>query len=243
MAEFVSPEGLRLDGRRALELRQMRCQFGAVREAEGSVTFESGNTKILASVFGPRDVGKDRNEAMEARITCQVTTAPFSTGERRKRSKRDRQIRELASILREAFQTNIIAERFPKSRIDIFIHVLQSDGGVLSASLNAAFLAIADAGIPMRDLCGAVSFCVLDKTQLLDVNTLEECGGGPLATLFFQRHSQHILILHLEKGRFAIDEMESLLSNGIQGCLASAEFLRTQLLEHTYRLALTQTRG
>ena len=158
--EYVSPEGLRLDGRRPLELRQLRCQFNTLLQAEGSVTFETGHTKILASVFGPRDAGRDRSEAKIARVTCQVTYAPFSSGERRRRSRRDRQTRELALIVREAFQANIQTELFPKSRIDLFIHVLQADGGILSAALNAAFLAVADAGIPMHDLCGAASIGV-----------------------------------------------------------------------------------
>ena len=238
--EYVSPEGLRVDGRRPLELRQMRCQFGTVPEAEGSVTFESGNTKILTSVFGPRDAGKERSEAKRGLVSCQVTTAPFSTGERRKRSRRDRQTRELAQSIREAFQSNIIVDLFPKSRIDLFVHVLQADGGLLSAALNAAFLAVADAGIPMHDLCGAASLGVLDKTTLLDLNDLEESGGGPFMTLFYQRHREELLTLHLEKGRLALDDVQAAMGHGIEGCKASATFLRTRLMEHTHRLAIAR---
>ena len=237
--EYVSPEGLRLDGRRPLELRQMRCHFGTVREAEGSVTFESGNTKILASVFGPRDAGRDRSEARTGRVVCHVSTAPFSSGgERRKRSRRDRMTRELGHIIREAFQANILTELFPKSRIDVFIHVLQADGGVLGASLNAAFLAVADAGIPMHDLCGAASLGVLNKTKLLDLNYLEEGGGGAVATAFVQRNRDEVLTLHVEKARFRGEELEDVVAHLVQGCRAAAEFLRGQLLERTHKLAL-----
>ena len=44
--EYISPEGLRLDGRRPKELRQLSCQFGVLAKAEGSATFEMGNTKV-----------------------------------------------------------------------------------------------------------------------------------------------------------------------------------------------------
>ena len=51
--EYISPEGLRLDGRRPKELRQLGCQFGVLAKADGSATFEMGNTKVckqLASI-------------------------------------------------------------------------------------------------------------------------------------------------------------------------------------------------
>ena len=44
--DYISPEGLRLDGRRPKELRQLSCQFGILAKADGSATFEMGNTKV-----------------------------------------------------------------------------------------------------------------------------------------------------------------------------------------------------
>ena len=45
--ELISPEGLRQDGRRALELRQLCCSFGVIDKADGSAQHEMGNTKVL----------------------------------------------------------------------------------------------------------------------------------------------------------------------------------------------------
>ena len=44
--EFISPEGLRQDGRRAQELRQLKCEIGVLAKADGSASFEMGNTKV-----------------------------------------------------------------------------------------------------------------------------------------------------------------------------------------------------
>ena len=44
--EFVSPEGLRLDGRRPRELRRINCQLDVLSNADGSAIFEMGNTKV-----------------------------------------------------------------------------------------------------------------------------------------------------------------------------------------------------
>ena len=45
--EFISPEGLRQDGRRPHELRQLRCEIGLLSKADGSASFEMGNTKVF----------------------------------------------------------------------------------------------------------------------------------------------------------------------------------------------------
>lgn len=44
--EFVSPEGLRVDGRRPHEVRQLRSQLAVLDNADGSAIFEMGNTKV-----------------------------------------------------------------------------------------------------------------------------------------------------------------------------------------------------
>jgi hypothetical protein len=54
--EYISPEGLRLDGRRAGEIRRLAVQLGALPNADGSVLFQQGNTKVVCSVFGPHEV-------------------------------------------------------------------------------------------------------------------------------------------------------------------------------------------
>lgn len=48
--------GLRLDGRRSHELRRIQCSMGVLTQADGSAKLEQGNTKVLATVYGPHDV-------------------------------------------------------------------------------------------------------------------------------------------------------------------------------------------
>lgn len=54
--EYVSPEGLRLDGRRPNEARTMNARMGILSNVDGSAIFELGNTRVLATVNGPREV-------------------------------------------------------------------------------------------------------------------------------------------------------------------------------------------
>lgn len=54
--EFLSPEGLRIDGRKPLELRKLVARLGVFDQADGSAYVEMGNTKVLATVYGPHEV-------------------------------------------------------------------------------------------------------------------------------------------------------------------------------------------
>ena len=48
------------------------------------------------------------------------------------------------------FNLQIRTELYPRSQIDVFVEVLQADGGNYCACVNAATLALIDAGIPLR---------------------------------------------------------------------------------------------
>jgi ribonuclease PH len=59
--------------------------------------------------------------------------------------------------LKKTFESTILTSLYPKSSISIFVEVLQADGGDYAVCVNAATLALIDAGIPIRDVCCAVS--------------------------------------------------------------------------------------
>jgi exosome complex component RRP41 len=82
--------------------------------------------------------------------------ATFSTGERKRRPRGDRKSQEMTMHLKQTFDAAILTNLYPRSQIDIFVEVLQSDGGNYCASVNAATLALIDAGIPMKDFVCAI---------------------------------------------------------------------------------------
>lgn len=49
-------------------------------------------------------------------------------------------------------------DAFPKAAVDVYVCILEADGGELAAAITAGAAALADAGIPMRDLVAACSF-------------------------------------------------------------------------------------
>jgi exosome complex component RRP41 len=57
MATLLDPIiGLRIDGRKPNELRRIQCETGVFAKAAGSASFSQGNTKIIATVYGPHEV-------------------------------------------------------------------------------------------------------------------------------------------------------------------------------------------
>ena len=122
--EILSPEGLRLDGRRPHELRKIVCRMGVFKQADGSAYIEIGNTKALATVYGPHEV-TNKSKILHDRVllNCQFSMATFSTGERKKRPKGDRRSTESSMLIRRTFEAAILTQLYPRSQIDIYVQV------------------------------------------------------------------------------------------------------------------------
>nr|XP_025688065.1 exosome complex component RRP41 homolog isoform X2 [Arachis hypogaea] len=221
--EYVSPEGLRLDGRRPMEMRQIRAEIGAVSRADGSAIFEMGNTKVVAAVYGPRE------------IRCEYSMANFSTGDRKRKPKGDRRSTEISMVIRQTMEACIMTHLMPRSQIDIYVQVLQADGGTRSACINAATLALSDAGIPMCDLVTSCSAGYLNSTPLLDLNYVEDSAGGPDVTVGILPKLDKVTLLQMDS-KLPIDILENVMQLATEGCKAVANYIREILLENTKQL-------
>ncbi|XP_057854226.1 exosome complex component RRP41 homolog isoform X4 [Cryptomeria japonica] len=221
--EYISPEGLRVDGRRPLEMRQLHAQVGVVDKADGSAIFEMGNTKVIAVVYGPREV------------RCEYSMANFSTGDRVRRPKGDRRSTEISLVIRQTMAAAILTRLMPRSQIDIFVQVLQADGGTRSACINAATLALADAGIPMCDLITSCAAGYLNSTPLLDMNYVEDSAGGPDVTVGLMAKMEKVTLLQMD-AKLPLDIFESVMQLAIEGCKAIVRYIQEVLLENTKQL-------
>lgn len=152
MSSALSPEGLRVDGRRWNELRKINCKLGGLNGADGSAVFQQGNTHVIASIYGPKEAKRSKAKADRAVITCEYIMAPFSTQDRKAPSKRDRRSLEISLLLEKVFENVIQTKKYPRSEISICVNVLAADGGTRCASINAISMALMDAGIPTVDM-------------------------------------------------------------------------------------------
>ncbi|XP_021544518.1 exosome complex component RRP41 [Neomonachus schauinslandi] len=210
--ELLSDQGYRVDGRRAGELRKIQARMGVFAQADGSAYIEQGNTKALAVVYGPHEIRGSRARALPDRalVNCQYSSATFSTGERKRRPHGDRKSCEMGLQLRQTFEAAILTQLHPRSQIDIYVQVLQADGGTYAACVNAATLAVLDAGIPMQDFVCACSAGFVDNTALADLSHVEEAAGGPQLALALLPASGQIALLEMD-ARLHEDHLEQVL--------------------------------
>lgn len=89
----------------------------------------------------------------------------------------------MTNIMKEIYEAAILGETYPHSQIDIYLEVLQADGGVLPACINAASIALIHAGIAMKDVVVAATSGLLFGKIVKDVSYSEEGANIPIVTI------------------------------------------------------------
>jgi len=215
--KLIDKKGLRVDGRKVDELRPIKLEVGILANANGSAYVEHGKNKILAAVYGPREV-HPKHLALQDRtlLRCRYHMAPFSVQERKSPAPSRREV-ELSKVIREALQPSIFMEYYPRTAIDIFVEVLQADGGTRCASITAAALALADAGIPMRDLVVACAAGKVDSSVVLDLDDVEDKLGVADVPLALMPNLNAVTLLQMD-GLLSLEEFETAIDFAMEGC-------------------------
>lgn len=215
--KLINKKGLRLDGRKPDELRPIKIEVGVLPNADGSAYIQQGKNKILAAVYGPREL-HPKHLALPDRtvLRCRYHMAPFSVQERKSPAPSRREI-ELSKVIRESLEPSVFLEYYPRTGIDIFIEVLQADGGTRCASITAASLALADAGIPMRDLVVACAAGKVDNTIVLDLMDTEDKVGGADVPVALMPNLNAITLLQMD-GILTLEEFEKAVNLSLEGC-------------------------
>lgn len=237
--EILGADGLRLDGRRPGELRALRAELGTLPSADGSATFAMGNTAVIAAVYGPREAAaRSMSDSTKAQINVEYAAAPYSGEERRaRRAAGDRRAAETTAYLRGALEATVLSSLMPSSAIDVSLHVLASDGGARCAALNAAVLALADAGVPLRDLAAAAAVARppgAEGQALLDPSGPELRAGGSEVSLALLPGADEVAALHAEGG-VAPEALEADVDLAAAGCRAAAGVMRDALIAKAKR--------
>lgn len=137
-------------------LRPLYLKCGLNGQSPGSSYLEQGLTKVVATVYGPRENPRAEGESVSSGVLeVFVQFAPFSSRVRAQVTREETMERErqVGAALHAALLPSILLERFPKSIVEVHLLVLEGDGGELAAGITAASAALVDAGV---DLCGVV---------------------------------------------------------------------------------------
>ncbi len=215
--KLIDKNGIRADGRKLDELRPIKIEAGVIRNADGSAYIEQGKNKILVGVYGPKEVHPKHLTLLDrALLRCRYHMAPFSVDER-KRPAPSRREQELSKVITWAIEPSIFLEHFPRTCIDVFIEVLQANGGTRCAGITAASVALADAGIPMRDLVAACAAGKVEGHLVLDLMDVEDKMGEADLPLALMPNLNAITLLQMDGG-LTTDEFEQVVNLALTGC-------------------------
>ncbi len=225
---LLDEKGIRCDGRKIDQTRNITIKAGILKNADGSAYIEFGGNKIIAGVYGPRDIHpKHLADSDTGVLRCRYHMQPFSVPERKNPAPSRREI-EISKVIKESLQPAVILDDFPRTAIDLYLEVLQADGGSRCAAIDAASVALADAGIPMRDMVSACAAGKVENTIILDVNNEEDQAGQADMPVALMPHLEKITLVQLD-GMLTPDEYKKCLETAIIGCKQVYEIQRNAL--------------
>ncbi len=209
---LLREDGSRLDGRGFEDLRPVSIEARVLNDADGSALVVWGKNKILVGVFGPRECIPRHDESpYRAVLRCRYNMAPFCSLEEHGRSGPSRRSQELSKVITECFENVVISESYPKSAIDVYVDVLQSDGGTRCASVTAVSVALADAGIPMKDMVAAVAVGKVEGKLALDLSKEEDNFGQSDNPIGIASRNSEVLLYQMD-GELTRDEIDQAMT-------------------------------
>lgn len=223
----------RYDGRKFDELRPMEAKIGVVKRADGSAMFKIGDTIAVAAVYGPRDLHpRFLQNPQKGMLKCIYDMCSFSVPDR-KRPGPNRRSMEISMVTEGALLPVLDLSNYPNSVIHVFIQIIQANAGTRCAGITAASMALADAGIPMKDLISSVSVGKMGTTIVIDLDKEEEDykGGSTDIPVAITPRTGDITLLQLD-GNIKKEELKKALEYAKKGCAQIYDLQKKTLREH-----------
>jgi len=211
----------RFDGRKFDEIREMDCKVGVVKNADGSAMFRFGDTIAIAAVYGPKQLHPQHmKNPQKGVLRCNYDMLSFSVPERKKPGP-SRRSQEISKVTEWALSNAVDLDAYPNTVVDVHIMILQANASTRCAGINAASLALAHAGVTMKEMVSAVSIGKIDDKIVVDVSKEEEDyedGEGATDIPFaFGSRSHEIGLFQLD-GKIRPRELKEAMYAGKVAC-------------------------
>ena len=232
---------LRIDGRQADQLREVRITRGWLDHAEGSVLVEFGKTRVLVAASVTVGVPRWRRDTGLGWVTAEYWMLPRATHSRSDReSVRGRiggRTHEISRLVGRSLRAVVDYSALGENTIVLDCDVLQADGGTRTAAITGAYVALADAvshlreldvlkGEPLKDSVAAVSVGFVEGVPLLDLAYEEDSQAGTDMNIVMTGAGEFIEVQGTAEGApFNRADLDRLLDLGAAGC---AELTRLQ---------------
>jgi exosome complex component RRP41 len=201
------------------ELRPMSAKVGIIPRADGSAMFQIGKTMAYCAVYGPRDLHPKFMQNPETGILrVNYNMMPFSGHGERVRPGGGRRSKEISMVMQNALLPVLDLKDYPNAVVDVFVELPQTDAGTRCAALCAAAMALADAGLEMKDMVCAVATGRVEDKTVVDLNYYEdshEDGADlPIAVL---PNSGKVTLMQMD-GEMTREQIKECIAKAKEAC-------------------------
>ncbi len=178
---------MRIDGRKADELRRTKITRNYIKDAEGSVLIEMGDTRVICTATVENTVPPFLRGKGTGWVTAEYAMLPRSSAQRiqRERSKVGGRTHEIQRLIGRSLRSVVDMKALGERSVLIDCDVVQADGGTRTASITGAFVALVDAlrhmkkqgmieTVPVTDHLAAVSVGIVGGKPMLDLCYVED---------------------------------------------------------------------
>lgn len=229
----MSEEFKRPDGRKVKETRKIVAKVGIIPNADGSAMFAFGDTIAIAAVYGPRKFHPQHQQNPEkGTLRCEYNMLSFSVSERI-RPGGNRRSAEISKITEWALEPVLMLDKYPNAVVDVYINIIQANASTRCAGINAAAMALAHAGIPMKGMVSSVSIGKLDTQIVVDVSKAEEDweeGEGPTDIPMSFTSDGKMTHIQLD-GKITQKQLEEAVDTAKEACAKIYEIQKNALKE------------
>lgn len=223
---------MRLDKRKADELRKISITPEVIRYAEGSVEISMGNTRVICTASVEQNVPKWLSGSGQGWVSAEYGMLPRSTHTRMNREKAatSGRTQEISRLIGRSLRAAVDLKALGERQINVDCDVIQADGGTRTASITGGFVALAlamkflrDQGqlasIGLKQYVGAISAGILNGESMLDLNYEEDSACGTDMNFVMTGSGNFVEIQGTAEGQaFSKAELDQLSVLAQKGC-------------------------
>lgn len=228
----------RHDGRQPDELRPIEIERGFVEFAEGSVLYACGKTRVLVNATVDEKVPEWMRGKGKGWVTAEYSMLPRATQTRTPREvtkgKLGGRTQEIQRLIGRSLRAVCDMKALGERTVWLDCDVLQADGGTRTASISAAYIALAEAcrglvvadalpSMPLIDQVAAVSVGMVGSVPCLDLDYHEDVSAEVDMNIVMTGSGEFVELQGTAEGTpFSSGQLQELLalgSKGIEGIL------------------------
>ena len=166
MRKMILDEGVRIDGRKTTDIRDIEIQLGVLPRSHGSSIFQRGETQALVTCTLGTKNDEQHIETLQGDVTksymLHYNFPPYSVGEVKKLGMSRREIGHGHLAERSLNAVLPTPESFPYT-IRVVSEIMESNGSSSMASVCGGSLSLMDAGVPISGPVAGIAMGLISE--------------------------------------------------------------------------------